>query len=234
LSPDQKVSKLEEAIEKVGATIKTGNGSKAYYSPSEDHVVMPPFELFKSPEGYYGTLAHELVHWTGHSSRMDRDFMNLHGDAGYAREELVAEFGSAFLMAMFGLSPTPREDHAHYLANWLQVLRQEPNALQEASIKAQAASKFLIEKMKDVLGDLEKIAEEAQAAAASAAVKSLQAFENPLYEVKDSYIKWSNDPFNTPHFIKSLNSEESLNSVNRSWERITETAIFLERMSRKK
>ena len=236
LTPEQRVGKLEDAIKEIGATINTGDGSRAYYSPREDHVVMPPFELFKSPEGYYGTLAHELVHWTGHSSRLDRNNMNQFGSPEYAREELIAEFGSAFLLAMFGLSAEPREDHAHYLANWLQVLRDEPNALQEASIKAQAASKMLIEKMKAVLEDMGEIASDAESTTESAAdVKSLQIFNDPLYEVKDAYIEWSKDPLNAPFLVKSLDAQKhSSGLVNRSWERIAETAIFLERLSRKK
>ena len=232
LTPEQRVGKLEDAIKEIGATIKTGDGSRAYYSPSEDHVVMPPFELFKSPEGYYGTLAHELVHWTGHSSRLDRKNMNQFGSPDYAREELVAEFGSAFLLAMFDLSAEPREDHAHYLASWLKVLREEPNALQEASIKAQAASKLLIEKMKAVLAEMGEPVSDAESVVD---VKSLQIFNDPLYEVKDAYIEWSRDPFNAPFLVKSLDAQKhSSGLVNRSWERIAETAIFLERLSRRK
>ena len=232
LTPEQRVGKLEDAIKEIGATIKTGDGSRAYYSPREDHVVMPPFELFKSPEGYYGTLAHELVHWTGHSSRLDRKNMNQFGSPDYAREELVAEFGSAFLLAMFDLSAEPREDHAHYLASWLKVLREEPNALQEASIKAQAASKLLIEKMKAVLAEMGEPVSDAESVVD---VKSLQIFNDPLYEVKDAYIEWSRDPFNAPFLVKSLDAQKhSSGLVNRSWERIAETAIFLERLSRRK
>jgi antirestriction protein ArdC len=232
LTPEQRVTKLEDAIKEVGATIMTGDGSRAYYSPREDHVVMPPFELFKTPEGYYGTLAHELVHWTGHSSRLDRKNMNQFGSPDYAREELVAEFGSAFLLAMFGLSAEPREDHAHYLANWLQVLRDEPNALQEASIKAQAASKMLIEKMKAVLEEMGEATEDAESAAD---VKSLQIFNDPLYGVKDALIDWAKDPLHAPFLVKSLEDRRNSSGlVNRSWERIAETAIFLERLSRKK
>ena len=236
LTPEQRVGKLEDAIKEIGATINTGDGSRAYYSPREDHVVMPPFELFKTPEGYYGTLAHELVHWTGHSSRLDRKNMNQFGSPEYAREELIAEFGSAFLLSMFGLSAEPREDHAHYLANWLQVLRDEPNALQEASIKAQEASKMLIAKMKIVLEEMGEIASDAESAAEEAAdVKSLQVFNDPLYEFKDASIEWSKDPLHAPFLIKSLDDEKhSSGLVNRSWERIAETAIFLERLSRNK
>ena len=159
LSPEQRVKNLEDAINEVGAVIETGNGTQAYFSPLEDKIVLPPFELFKSPEGYYATAAHELVHWTGHSSRLDRPGMKDHGNEAYAREELVAELGSSFLMAMFGLSPEPREDHAMYLASWLKRLREEPNALQEAAAAAQSASKFLLERMPSLakaLKDLDK------------------------------------------------------------------------------
>jgi antirestriction protein ArdC len=232
LSPEQRVSKLDDAIKEVGALIETGDGSRAYYSPSQDKVVMPPFELFKSPEAYYGTLAHELVHWTGHSSRLDRPNMNQFGSPAYAREELVAEFGSAFVLAMFGLSAEPREDHAHYLANWLQVLREEPNALQEASVKAQAAAKMLIEKMQAVLNTMGETSSDAES---DVEVKSLQNFVNTLYSMKEAYVEWASEPFNAPHFIKSLSQkEQSSGLVNRSWERIAETALFLERLSREK
>ena len=146
-----RVEKVEKAFALVGADVETGDGSSAHYSPSKDKIVMPPFAYFKTPEGYYATLGHEMVHWTGHSSRLDRPNMNKFGTPAYAREELVAELGSAFLMANFGLTAEPREDHAHYLANWLKVLREEPKALQEAAREAQKASKLLIEKMREVL-----------------------------------------------------------------------------------
>jgi HK97 family phage prohead protease len=231
LTPEQRVTKLEDAIKEVGATIKTGDGSRAYYSPREDHVVMPPFELFKSPEGYYGTLAHELVHWTGHSSRLDRKNMNQFGSPDYAREELIAEFGSAFLLAMFGLSAEPREDHAHYLANWLQVLRDEPNALQEAATKAQEASKMLIEKMKAVL---EEMGETASSAESDIEEKNANIFTDPLYGIKNELVEWSKNIENAPYFIKSLtNPDEEHGNVNRRWERIAEAALFLNGINNK-
>jgi hypothetical protein len=122
------------------------------------------------------------------------------------------------------------------LANWLQVLRDEPNALQEASTKAQEASKMLITKMKIVLEEMGEIASDAESAAEEAVdVKSLQVFNDPLYEFKDASIEWSKDPLHAPFLIKSLDDEKhSSGLVNRSWERIAETAIFLERLSRNK
>jgi antirestriction protein ArdC len=227
MTPEQKVGKLEEAIGLVGAEIRTGDGSRAYYSPMEDHVVMPPFELFKSPEGYYGTLGHELVHWTGHSSRLDRKNMNQFGSPDYAKEELVAEFGSAFLLAKFGLSVTPREDHAHYLANWLKVLRDEPNALQEASAKAQEAAKLLIDKMQSVLSEMGETSSDVD-------TKSLHIFKDPFYGVKDAYTAWVREMSSAPYFIKSLTENEIYSgNMNRRWERVAEAAIFLSETTKK-
>jgi HK97 family phage prohead protease len=231
MTPEQRVGKLEQAIAEVGAEIRTGDGSRAYYSPREDHVVMPPFELFKSPEGYYGTLAHELVHWTGHTSRLDRKNMNQFGSPDYAREELVAEFGSAFLLAMFGLSAEPREDHAHYLANWLKVLRDEPNALQEASLKAQEASKLLIGKMQAVLAEMGDSTSDVES---EIEAKTSGILNDPFYFVKEENVQWSKNPINVPYFIKSLTETEDVSSfVNRSLERVAETAMFLSKITKK-
>ena len=73
-------------------------GNQAYYAIGSDRIQMPPFESFRDAESYYATLAHETTHWTRHPSRLDRDFGRKRwGDEGYAREELVAELGSAFL-----------------------------------------------------------------------------------------------------------------------------------------
>src|SRR3546814_20710367 len=80
---------------------------------------MPPAETFRDAESYAATLAHELTHWTRHPSRLDRDLGRKRwGDEGYAREELVAEVGAAFLCADLGVAPEVRADHAAYVASW--------------------------------------------------------------------------------------------------------------------
>src|SRR3546814_13955153 len=85
---------------------------------------MPPAETFRDAESYAATLAHELTHWTRHPSRLDRDLGRKRwGDEGYAREELVAEIGAAYLCADLGIAPEVRQDHAAYVASWLQVLK---------------------------------------------------------------------------------------------------------------
>ncbi|TRW95224.1 DUF1738 domain-containing protein [Paracoccus sp. M683] len=125
------------------ATIRHG-GNSAHYSPATDHVQMPVYEAFRTPEAYYATLAHELTHWTKHKSRLDRDFgRKSWGDEGYAKEELVAELGAAFLCADLALTPEPGEGHAAYIQSWLKVLRDDKRAIFSAAAHAQRAADFL-------------------------------------------------------------------------------------------
>ena len=146
LDPAERVQELEDALAEVGAVVTTGADGRAFYSPSKDIISMPPFEAFKSKEGYYAVLAHEMMHWTGHSSRLNRPNMNMFGDEAYAQEELIAEIAAAFFLAALGVSAEPREDHAKYLKNWLRTLKNDPNALQKAFSEAQKASDFVIGK----------------------------------------------------------------------------------------
>jgi antirestriction protein ArdC len=119
-------------------------GERAYYRTDLDHIALPPFGAFHSAHDYYATLAHEMVHWTSHPSRLDRDLgRKTSGDAGYAREELVAELGAAFLCADLGLELTPRADHAEYLGHWLEVLGGDKRAIFSAAAHAQRAVDYL-------------------------------------------------------------------------------------------
>lgn len=127
-----------------GADIREGGG-RACYSPSGDYVQMPPAATFESPEAHAATLVHELAHWTGHASRLARDFAasKRWGDAAYAAEELVAELAAAFLAADLGFEPIPREDHAAYLASWLQVMKADKRAIFTAASAASRAAAYL-------------------------------------------------------------------------------------------
>jgi antirestriction protein ArdC len=99
---------------------------------------------FRDAESYYATLAHEMTHWTRHPSRLDRDFdRKAFGDEGYAREELVAELGSAFLAADLGLTLEPRDDHAAYLESWLKVLQSDKRVIFQAAAHVQRTVDFL-------------------------------------------------------------------------------------------
>ena len=146
---DQKADKpkLIEAAERffsaTGAIIRHG-GDQAYYSPGADVIQLPVPEAFRDAESYAATKAHELTHWTSHPQRLARDFGGKRfGDVGYAREELVAELGAAFLCADLGIALEPREDHVAYLGHWLRILREDKRAIFSAAAHAQRALDFL-------------------------------------------------------------------------------------------
>ena len=120
------------------------SGTRAYYNIGSDFVQLPPFETFRDPESYYATRGHETVHWTRHPSRLAREFgRKRFGDEGYAMEELVAELGAAFLCADLDLTPEVRDDHAAYIASWIQVLKNDKRAIFTAASHAQRAVDFL-------------------------------------------------------------------------------------------
>jgi antirestriction protein ArdC len=119
-------------------------GCRACYVVSRDQIHMPCIDCFRDAESYYATLAHEATHWTRHPSRLDREFGRKRwGDEGYAMEELVAELGSAFLSADLDLTPDTREDHAAYIASWIEVLKNDRRAIFTAASHAQRAADFL-------------------------------------------------------------------------------------------
>lgn len=149
----ERIEAAETFATNSGAAIRHG-GNRAFYSITDDYVQMPPFECFRDRESYYATLLHELTHWTRHESRLNREFGRKRwGDAGYATEELVAELGSAFLCADLGITPEVREDHAAYLATWLEVLKQDKRAIFSAAAHAQRAADFLNGLRSDSSGD---------------------------------------------------------------------------------
>lgn len=139
----ERLDHAERFIANTGITVQHG-GNSAYYAPAKDLVQMPPFEAFKDRESYYATILHELIHATSHKSRLDRSFnAKRFGDNGYAREELVAELGAAFLSADLGITPEIRDDHAAYLAHWLKALKEDSRAIFSAAAHAQRAADFL-------------------------------------------------------------------------------------------
>jgi antirestriction protein ArdC len=142
----ERMALLEDAerfFATTGATFRHG-GNMAYYAPGPDVIQMPIPEAFRDAQSYAATKAHELTHWTKHKDRLDRDFSaKRFGDEGYAREELVAELGAAFLCGSLGITPEVREDHAAYLGHWLKVLQSDKRAIFSAAAHAQRAADYL-------------------------------------------------------------------------------------------
>lgn len=125
------------------AVIKAG-GNSAFYSPANDYVKMPYASQFLNAEAYNATLAHELIHWTGHPSRLNREKGKVMGDDAYAFEELVAELGSAFLCADLGIMPGHATDnHTAYVGHWLKILKADNRAIVRAASQASKAVEYL-------------------------------------------------------------------------------------------
>ena len=145
LPAHERIAQAEAFFAGIGAKVSE-DGDSAYYSPSQDIICIPSLEQFVSPEGYYATLAHEEIHWSGHKSRLDRNLSGCFGSESYAAEELVAEIGSAMVAGILGIESTPRLDHAQYVAGWLKVLRGDPKLLFRAASEAQKATNYLLER----------------------------------------------------------------------------------------
>ena len=148
LGPVARLANADGFVRSTGAEVRHG-GDPAYYRSDTDHIQMPAEGLFSGTktmsrdEGYYATLVHELVHWSGAAHRLDRQMGRRFGSHAYAAEELVAEIGAAFLCAELGITQSVRPDHAQYLANWLQLLKDDSRAIFSAAARASEAVAFL-------------------------------------------------------------------------------------------
>jgi antirestriction protein ArdC len=140
-NPVLAIAEADALIAATGARFNIGGG-EAFYSPSHDFVQVPPQAAFAEPINWYRTALHELGHWTGHGSRLDRDQKGGFGSEAYAKEELVAEMAAAFTCASLGIAPTVR--HADYIASWLSVLRDDDKAIFRAASQASKAADFLL------------------------------------------------------------------------------------------
>ena len=139
-NPNTRDTLADEFLRSTAADIREGHG-EALYVPSHDFISTPAFEAFKGADHFYSVAFHELTHWTGHKSRLDRDLKNRFGSRDYAAEELVAELGAAFLCAEFGFDGDVR--HAGYIATWIELLKADKRAFFTACSKASRAADYL-------------------------------------------------------------------------------------------
>ena len=135
------VELAEQRIIKTGAAISHG-GDAAFYMPSADRIQLPNKSAFDSEANYYATAFHELAHWTGSKTRLDRDLdKGRFGNPAYAFEELVAEMSAAFLCSDYGIQGELR--HAGYINHWLKALREDSKAVFKAAALAQKAADYI-------------------------------------------------------------------------------------------
>jgi antirestriction protein ArdC len=136
----------ERILANSGAKIMHDQRDSAFYRPSTDSIHLPPKDAFKDAPGYYGTALHELAHWTGHPSRLNRPTLNQSyrfGDLNYAKEELRAELASVFLAAEVGVPHDPA-NHAAYVGSWIKALKEDKNEIFRAAHDASAATDFVL------------------------------------------------------------------------------------------
>jgi len=141
VNPDEQLAAVDAYISATLADIRYG-GARAYYSPSQDFIQLPEYDQFHTSADFYGTALHELVHWTGADSRLRRD-LKVNGTKDYAKEELTAELGAAFLCAHLGVTGEPRADHASYIESWLSALKGDKKFVFRSAALAQKAVDFL-------------------------------------------------------------------------------------------
>ncbi|WP_018899532.1 zincin-like metallopeptidase domain-containing protein [Rhizobium sp. 2MFCol3.1] len=143
--PFDRIGQAGRFFANTGALIRHG-GSCAYYAAAKDYIQMPLLDSFVDEASYVAVLSHEMTHWTSAAGRLDRDLSRYAKDrTERAREELIAELGSAFLCADLGITPElePRPDHASYIDGWLNVLRGDKRAIFQAAAHAQRAADYL-------------------------------------------------------------------------------------------
>ena len=136
----------EQILKNSGANIAHDQADRAFYSRSQDSIHLPPKDAFKDAAGYYGTALHELAHWSGHPSRLDRSTLTdsyRFGDVNYAKEELRAELASVFLAAQRGIPHDP-EQHAAYVNSWIGALKRDKNEIFRAAHDASKATDFIL------------------------------------------------------------------------------------------
>jgi antirestriction protein ArdC len=130
--------------------------SRAYYRPSTDSIHMPDMALFEVRERYYSTLFHEMTHSTGHKDRLNRSTLVdavRFGDRSYAKEELIAEMGAAYLCGVTGIANETVDNSAAYLKGWLKCLRDDPKMLVQAAGAAQKAVDHILNRAADAQGE---------------------------------------------------------------------------------
>ena len=149
--PMTQIRAIEDAIVATKASIHYGvNNDRAYYNPAVDYINMPLFACFHNVPSYYGTIFHELTHWTGHKDRLAREGITnpiKFGSEDYAFEELIAELGAAFCCASVGLDTITRTDevnHAGYIKSWLRKLESDNRYIFRAASAATKAMDWLL------------------------------------------------------------------------------------------
>ena len=145
-APDwEPLDRAEQILQQSNAAIHHGENDRAFYRPSTDSIHLPHKHQFSAPEHYYATALHELGHWSGSETRLNRDLSHPFGSEGYAKEELRAEIASMLLGGELGIGHDP-EQHAAYVSSWIKVLEEDPKEIFRAAADAEKIKDYIVEK----------------------------------------------------------------------------------------
>lgn len=137
------IERAENILNASGANIQHNGGERAFYRPSSDSIHLPDKGLFPSADNYYATALHEVGHWTGHTSRLDRDILHPFGSIGYAKEELRAEISSMIIGDELGIGHDPSQ-HAAYVSSWIKALEDDPLEIFRAAADAEKIQGYIL------------------------------------------------------------------------------------------
>ncbi|MES2266813.1 MAG: zincin-like metallopeptidase domain-containing protein [Bacteroidota bacterium] len=140
----QPLERAEKLLKNSGADIQHIAGNKAFYSPFKDSITLPLKQQFDEPGKYYATALHELGHWTGHESRLDRSLLNKFGTKEYAREELRAEIASLLIGDELRIGHDPSQ-HTAYVDSWISILTDHPFEIHSAAADAEKIYTYLLD-----------------------------------------------------------------------------------------
>lgn len=135
-------AEAEAILNDSGAKIQHVSGDRAFYRPSSDSITLPLRDQFATADSYYATALHELGHWTGHSTRLNRDLAHPFGSEAYAKEELRAEIASLMLGEQLAIGHDPGQ-HSAYIKSWIKVLKEDPKEIFRAAADAEKITKYL-------------------------------------------------------------------------------------------
>ena len=174
------VERAEHILKASGATITHVAGDRAFYRPSTDSITLPERGQFPSSDRYYATALHELGHWTGHASRLDRDLAHPFGSEGYAKEELRAEIASMIVGDELGIGHDPGQ-HAAYVGSWIKALQDEPLEVFRAAADAEKIHDYVLAFEQQQVQEQDQQQSQAQdeAVAQALAVDIAEVLDNP-------------------------------------------------------
>ena len=143
-NPIEEAERIKEGYREC-PPISFGPG-RAFYRPSTDTISIPPLKDYEKPEEYYSTMFHEMIHSTGHTSRLKRigiTELNSFGSEPYSKEELIAEIGAAMLCGVCGIDNSTIDNSASYIASWLRKLKEDPRLIVISAAQAQKAADYI-------------------------------------------------------------------------------------------